>query len=303
MLDGEADGIYNGFEGFGRSKDLYEIHIDLDRNTQEPQVRYNSLGKGFESKATKNGNKVTVEFSIENRGDSTWFWQGAGREIGNVVSLRLPNKAQYTLGDGYQPVYCFMEPLQGVQTCPIEPNPNLTEQEASTSIDFSQNPDLTKYEFTPNDWELKDGALQLKDNLDPDASCYLLVPGFTGNGDFTVFMEFEATQDAVLGAFAKSTRHIDPGQDSIGFLGGYNNELSKIRLINMGEVTEERLGLTPGKHTMQFQRQGKYFFMLYDGKQVGWYRETSDRPAHRLGVVGIPGSNIKIYKLRVKGEK
>lgn len=303
MLDGEADGIYNGFEGFGRSKDLYEIHIDLDRNTQEPQVRYSSLGKGFESKAKKENNKVTVEFSIENRGDSTWFWQGAGREIGNAVTLRLPNKAQYTLGDGYQPTYCFMEPLQGTQTCPVTPNQNLTEQEADVSLDFSKNPDLTQYEFTTQDWDLTDGALILKQDLDPDASCYLLVPGFTGNGDFTVFMEFEATQDAVLGAFSKDTKHIDPGQDSIGFIGGYLNELSKIRLINMGEVTEERIGLTPGKHTMQFQRQGKYFFMLYDGKEIGWYRETTPRPAHRLGVVGIPGSNIKIYKFRVKGEK
>ena len=141
-LDGEADGIYNGFEGFGRSKDLYEIHIDLDRNTQEPQVRYSSLGKGFESKAKKEGNKVTIEFSIENRGDSTWFWQGAGREIGNAVTLRLPNKAQYTLGDGYQPTYCFMEPLQGTQTCPVTPNPPITEQEADVSIDFSKNPDV-----------------------------------------------------------------------------------------------------------------------------------------------------------------
>ena len=301
MLDGEADGIYNGYQGFGRSLDLYELHIAPEGETLKVNCR--SLGKGFTYAVKKVDDTFFVEFSIENRGESTWFWQGGGREIGNVVTLRLNNLAQYTLGDGYQPVYCFMERLSGVKKCPVATPAPLTAEEASVALDFSKNPDLSGFEFTEADWEIKDGTLNLKEDLDPEASCYLLIPGFTGNGDFTVFMEFEAEQDGVLGAFAKDTKHIDPGQDSIGFVGGYGNEVGKIRLINAGEVTDERVQLTPGKHTMQFQRAGNYFFLFFDNENVGWYRETSARGAHRLGVVGIPESKIKIHKLFVKGEK
>jgi len=99
------------------------------------------------------------------------------------------------------------------------------------------------------------------------------------------------------------TENIDPGKDSVGFLGGYGNKLSKIRLKGFGEVNEKALGLSPGRHTMQFSRKGKFFFMTYDGELICWYADNTKRPAERLGVLGCAGSGLKVYKLFVKGDK
>ena len=218
------------------------------------------------------------------------------------MSFRLPDKSAYTLGDGYQPVYCFMLPSFGVAKCPVPLPSELKAEEADVALDFSRDADLSGFECTSEYFEVKDGALNLKDDMPRNATAYLLAPGFKG-GNFTVMMEFEAKADAVLGAFENGTAGIDPGKDSVGFLGGYGNKLSKIRLKGLGEVCEKAFALTPGRHTMQFQRKGKYFFLICDGREIGWYGDNTKRPAEKIGLLGCAGSDLKVYRLLVKGEK
>lgn len=194
-----------------------------------------------------------------------------------------------------------MLPSFGVAKCPVPLPAELSAEEADAALDFSGSADMAGWESTKEWWEIKDGALCLKGDMPGDATAYLLAPGFKGN-DFTIFMEFEAKADAVLGAFEAGTSGIDPGKDSVGFLGGYGNKLSKIRLKGFGEVNEKAFGLSSGRHTMQFSRKGKFFFMACDGELICWYADNTKRPAERLGVLGCAGSDLKVYKLFVKGE-
>ena len=299
-LDGEGHGIFSGCEAPGGFKDYYEFRIRPDGDGY--RITKGGYGKGADFAYKKEDGKVVFEFSIENRGESSWFWKGGGREVGSIVSFRLPDKSAYTLGDGYQPVYCFMLPSFGVAKCPVPLPSELKAEEADVALDFSRDADLSGFECTSEYFEVKDGALNLKDDMPRNATAYLLAPGFKG-GDFTAMMEFEAKADAVLGAFESGTAGIDPGKDSVGFLGGYGNKLSKIRLKGLGEVCEKAFALTPGRHTMQFQRKGKYFFLICDGREIGWYGDNTKRPAEKIGLLGCAGSDLKVYRLLVKGEK
>lgn len=298
-LDGEGHGIFSGCEAPGGFKDYYEFRIRPDGDGYK--ITKGGYGKGAAFAYKKEGGKAVFEFSIENRGESSWFWKGGGREVGSIVSFRLPDKSAYSLGDGYQPVYCFMLPSFGVAKCPVAAPAELSAEEADVGLDFSGSADMAGWESTKEWWEIKDGALCLKGDMPGDATAYLLAPGFKGN-DFTIFMEFEAKADAVLGAFEAGTSGIDPGKDSVGFLGGYGNKLSKIRLKGFGEVNEKAFGLSPGRHTMQFSRKGKFFFMACDGELICWYADNTKRPAERLGVLGCAGSGLKVYRIFVKGE-
>lgn len=300
-LDGEGHGIFSGNDAPGGSRDYYEFRIRPAGSGYD--IRKAGRFEGTRSAYSVKDGMVRVEISIENRGESSWYWKGGGHEIGSIVTFRLADKSAYSLGDGYQPVYCFMLPTSGVAKCPVAAPEELQASAADAGLDFSGSADMTGWESTAEWWEVSDGALCLKSGMPGNATAYLLAPGFTGNGDFTVFMEFSAERDAVLGAFAKTTTVVDPGQDSVGFLGGYGNRLSKIRLKGFGEVSEKELGLSSGKHTMQFSRRGKFFFLVYDGELVCWYADNTKRPAERLGVLGCAGSKLKVYRLFVKGGK
>jgi hypothetical protein len=298
-LDGEADGVYGpGVGGFGGSLDGYWLTFRNTHNRENPVgVTLRTKGGGFTNVATLTEGTTVIEFSIPNRGESTWYWRDGGREVGTSIDATANTGAKLSMFDGYDPLYAVMLPLTGKKLPPVAVPEALSKSDATVSFDFSQPSAIDKWKFEGEGWELQDGCMAFT-NENREIGMYL--DGFDTT-DFQVWIEFEAERDMIIGAYSAETEKMNAGKDYIAFMGGYYNTVSKIRLEGQGEVCGDRVGMTPGKHTMQFTRTGPYFFMQYDGKLVGWFKD-SEKPLkiNRLALLGVPGAGVKVYKARIK---
>jgi hypothetical protein len=297
VLDGEGDGVWGpGVGGFGGSADGYWITIKAPAaSNAPPTVTLDHNPGGFTYVAKQDHGKCIVEFRIGSRGDSTWFWEGGGREIGIAIDAGMQSGARYAMFDGYDPVYCTMLPPTGKQAPPVPPPPPLTAAQATRAADYA-GPDARKgWRCDTKQWQARNGALAF---VGHDDTLLTDVPATT---NFQIRVEFEAARDLVLGAFRAASKRLDPGVDYIAFAGGYENTLSKIRVEGRGEVAGDTCAVTPGRHTMQFARCNNILYLQLDDKLVGWYHDT-EAPfvITRLGVVGIPKAGIVLHALLVR---
>jgi hypothetical protein len=298
-LDGEADGVYGpGVGGFGGSLDGYWLTFRNTHNAEKPVgVTLRTKGGGFTNVATVTEGTTIIEFSIPNRGESTWYWRDGGREVGASIDATANTGAKLSMFDGYDPLYAVMLPLTGKKLPPVDVPDALSESGATISFDFSQPGATDEWKFEGEGWKLQDGCMAFTDE-NKEIGMYL--DGFDTT-NFQVWIEFEAERDMIIGAYSAETEKMNAGKDYIAFMGGYYNTISKIRLEGQGEVCGDRVGMTPGRHTMQFTRTGPYFFMQYDGTLIGWFKDA-EKPLmiERLAILGVPGAGVKVYKARIK---
>ncbi len=113
-------------------------------------------------------------------------------------------------------------------------------------------------------------------------------------------MEFEAKQDAILGAFAAGTTEMSAGRDYIAFVGGYANTVTRLRLSGR-EAGDDETVITPGKHTMQLSRRGGAVWCLFDGTPILHASDPDPKKiADRLAVIGGYNGNQIIHEMRVR---
>ncbi len=298
VLDGDGDGVWGpGVGGFGGSADGYWLTITAPATSNAPPTLTLEHSPGsFTYCATQDHGKCIVEFRIGNRGDSAWFWDGGGHEIGVAIDAGMQTGARYAMFDGYDPVYCTMLPLVGKQAAPAPPPAPLAAAQATQAADFSTPAALKGWHCDTQQWVVRNGALCF---VGKDDTLLAALPPTT---NFQIWVEFEAARDLVLGAFRATTTPLDPGADYIAFAGGYDNSISKMRIAGRGEVAGEQRALTPGRHTMQFSRRQNILYFQLDDALVGWYHDTATPLViTRLGVVGIPDAGIKLHKVYVRG--
>jgi hypothetical protein len=132
----------------------------------------------------------------------------------------------------------------------------------------------------------------------PEESAILL-DGRSGR-EFDLWIRFEATSDAILGAFLPTTTSYSAGSDYIAFVGGYGNSVTRFRLFGR-ETGESTAMLTPGEHRMQLSRRANGMWTLLDGLPILWAPDPRpDAPVGALAVLGGYGGAQRIYEIRYR---
>jgi hypothetical protein len=143
-------------------------------------------------------------------------------------------------------------------------------------------------------WKLEDGVYK---HSGDESAIYL--DGLSATS-FDVWVNVEGKSDGILGAFTPSTRDMNSGSDYIGFVGGYGNRVTRLRLFGR-EVGDEPVILPPGQHRVQLTRRGGEVWLLLDGKVVGYGLDPSPKAViDRLAVLGGYGGNQIVREIRVK---
>lgn len=283
VFDGEGKGVYttHGVQGF-----------ELLRN-QTLEVRP-TFGKapGMRWKAATRADGTTVfEFSFPNRGEGIWYWVRGGREIGVSLDLFAADGKGYSLYEPYRLFYCLMLEPNGRFPLPTGAPPELSRQSA-TQVILPGDPRL---KLTGKGWRVENGAL--KHTGHEESLAYL--DGLNAL-EFDLWMQFEAKQDGVLGAFTPATKEMNAGQDYIAFVGGYGNTVTRFRLFGREEGDSEVM-MSPGKHTLQLSRREGSLWVLFDGVPILWAADPEPKKVvDRLAVIGGYNGDQVVYEIRVR---
>jgi hypothetical protein len=281
-LDGEGNGVYSGPGVLGFVVQNGDS-ITLGRHFEEP--------KGIVWRASRDGGDTVFEFSIPNRGEGPWFWSRGGREIGVVLYVADDRGRVFSVHEPYRPFYCLM----------LEPTGKTPMPEAGAPTDLGSATDARS--FRPGSdglqvgegWRMEDGAW----TCERDEEALLTVP-VAPSVEFDLWVRMEARQDAVLGAFVPSTRTPSAGEDYIGFVGGYGNTATRLRLFGE-ERGDAAAVLTPGPHTVQLSRRASGVWLLLDGKPVLWSPDPSPTArVDRLAVIGGYGGRQRVLEVRCR---
>jgi hypothetical protein len=205
-LDGEGQGVFT----FGRTG-IYYITFTTLGGTISARVDGGKLGPlNYKTGKTEDGCDV-IEFSIPNRGDGQWYWARGGRPVGIIITITDQNNTAYSIYEPYHLFFCLMLEPNGKWPVPSGAPAELTEAAAT----YVLKPGDPKLKLTGNGWKLVDGLYKYS----PGEDSMAMVDGLHAT-EFDVWVQFEARQDAVLGAFVPETRDLNPGSDYIAFLGG-----------------------------------------------------------------------------------
>ncbi len=294
-LDGEADGVYGiGIEGDAGSKDGYDLTFRPSENGANVHVK--SRAGGFSCTSKVSGATTVIEFKITNRGESSWFWKDGGREIGVWLDACLKPVGRIPMFDSYENLYAKMLPMVGKPESPVPVPKELSEKDATLTFDFSSPDSLKQWTFEGDGWAISNGAIAFTG--DHEVAAY--IGGLTIT-NFQIWVDFEAERDMILGGFKPTSTNIHGAMDYIAFMGGYDNTRSKMRVIGGTEVGGDNVPLPPGRHTMQFTKRDGYMFLQFNNGLIGWFHEQ-EKPTivGKLGMVGAPGSEVRVYKMRMK---
>ncbi|HCE01160.1 MAG TPA: hypothetical protein DER07_08980 [Armatimonadetes bacterium] len=281
-LDGEGNGVYSGPGVLGFVVQNGDS-ITLGRHFEEPT--------GIVWRASRDGGDTVFEFSIPNRGEGPWFWSRGGREIGVVLYVADDRGRVFSVHEPYRPFYCLM----------LEPTGKTPMPEAGAPTDLGSATDARS--FRPGSdglqvgegWRMEDGAW----TCERDEEALLTLP-VAPSVEFDLWVRMEARQDAVLGAFVPSTRTPSAGEDYIGFVGGYGNTATRLRLFGE-ERGDAAAVLTPGPHTVQLSRRASGVWLLLDGKPVLWSPDPSPTArVDRLAVIGGYGGRQRVLEVRCR---
>jgi hypothetical protein len=283
-FDGEGKGIYSG-EGV--------LGFELRRAGGQVEMRPHfggTPGIRLEAKFPTQ-DRTVIEFSFPNRGDGPWFWDRGGREIGVVLKLTDNESRVYSVYEPYRPMYFRM--LEAHGRAPMPPNPPQTlEDGPGVRVLLPGDPDLQG----EGGWRLHDGAWRHSGPSSP-----LYVDGLEAR-EFDLLAVIEARQDGILAAFGPGME-MNAGQGYVGFVGGYGNTATRIRLFGR-EATDDATPMTPGRHTIQLTRRNGEVWLLVNGKPAGWSPDPD--PKHmidRLAVLGGYGGEQVVHEVRVRVSK
>ncbi|OYT72350.1 MAG: hypothetical protein CFK49_10935, partial [Armatimonadetes bacterium JP3_11] len=296
VITGDWERLYAGFDGEGQGVFATESVIFFEaRNRGEVEAR--TLWRdapGLQWKATRRRDRTTViELSIPNGGESRWFWMGGGREIGVYADVYQANGAGYSLYEPYDVFYCVMQEPSGELPLPAGA-PQELRRETATRV------------FTPTQaeglqlgagWEIRNGAW----TYDGHEESHIRITGLNAT-EFDLWVELEATQDAVLAAFLPTTPEtaMGAGRDYVLFVGGYLNTRTRFRLFGV-ETAESGQMMTPGRHTLQLSRREGKLWALFDGKPILYARDPNPtQPIATLAIVGGYSGKQRIYEIRAR---
>ena len=284
-LDGEGFGVYSGQGVLG---------FEVFREGEKIDVRKSFLPlAGLVWKTSSEPDGTTVfEFKLPNRGEGPWFWDRGGREIGVVLSLFDTLGRGYSVYEPYRPFYCRMLESRGAA-----PRPPVSPAELGTG------PDVVV--LRPGDTGLKaqegwkvEGARLSYEGQEERA---LYVEGLAAT-EFDLWVRIEAKQDAVLGAFTAANEPMSAGRDYVGFIGGYGNTITRIRVFGNEKGDGERF-MTPGEHTIQLTRRAGEVWLLLDGQPQAYTSDPNPKAVvSRLAVIGGYGGGQVVHEVRYRAK-
>jgi hypothetical protein len=285
-LDGEGQGVY--------TTDTVQFVDIYNRGEVSIRVRGREAPAWLRWKASRRRDRTTViELAIPNGGDSPWFWQGGGREVGISVDLYKPSGAGYSVYEPYAVLYCrMMEPV-GALPLPSGAPAELTREQATRVL----TPDRAEGLHIDDGWQVRDGAWA----YDGHAEAHLRITGLNARA-FDLWVALEAAQDGVLAAYLPSTpeAEMNAGRDYILFVGGYANTRTRFRLFG-AEVSQSEQMMTPGRHTLQFTRRDGKLWALFDGKPILYARDPNpNQPIGTLAIIGGYGGRQRVYEIRYR---
>jgi len=285
LLDGEGKGVFE-FNG--------QLFIDITNGTT-PEVKARTWSKpaeGFEAKTSKLADGTTViEFSYPNRGAGEWYWERGGREVGAYLDVTDAKNATWSMYEPYHAMYSVMLTPVGRALMPEGAPAELSAANA-TKVLKGNDPTLKFYGTM-----FKVEGDKLVSKGDGESAAYIEVPNVT---EFDLWAEVETSRDCVMGAFCPGTKQLNAGEDFIVFVGGYNNTISRYRLLGR-EDSDSEVMLTPGKHTFQFSRRNGRFWTLWDGKPILASNDPDPKKVvDRLAVLGGFGVDLTVTQIRVK---
>jgi hypothetical protein len=286
VLDGEGYGLFsrNGVIG---------LRINKTTNGAEVARLWDEV-KGLTWATTRNGDTTTVEISISNRGNSIWYWSRGGREIGTQLNVFDPEGRGYAMYETYRFFYARMIGPYGKPPLPTNAPPELTAVESTT---LRPGDDRIKFEgegwrSTPNVWIHEGGS---------EASLY--IDGLTAVA-FDLWVEIEARQDGILGAFRPATRGMSAGKDYIVFVGGYGNTVTRFRLFGSEQQDAETMMKSGERMRLQLSRRNGGVWLLVDGKPSMYAPDPDpDAVINRLAVIGGYNGNQRVYEVRYRVDK
>lgn len=295
-LDPEGLGYYS-------SPYTYAFNIEAGAAGAPPTLRPVSgngcPGLTWKSALTPAGEAI-VEISVTNRGESLWFWQGGGREVGSSISITTQDGKPLSIYEPYALFYCRMLESVGRKALPPGAPPELKDGPGVASFDFSSPAAVASWQCVDGNWAVQDGALRfLKGD---DGENQVVLSGFDAT-EFDVWAEFEAQSDMHMGAWTADARRLDNMTDYVAFLGGFGNARSVIRAYGQ-EAGSEDSGIAQGRHTMQFSRRAGRLWLLYDG--VAIVSAIDPEPARRVTRIGFLGGwdgKQVIYRARIRANR
>jgi hypothetical protein len=282
-FDGEGLGIYSGVgvQGF-----------ELSKNGGDFTVRPTfGAAPGLKWKAREIGGRTVVEFSFPNRGQGIWYWNRGGRDIGSVINVFDEQNRAFSIYEPYRIFYARM--LEGRGKAPM-PTTKPSDISADSSVRILKPGDATL--GAGANWVLEKGVLRYKGG-EPESPIIITVPP---TREFDLMAVVEAKSDGILGAFLPNTREIGAGSDYIGFVGGYGNASSRLRLFGQ-EAGDEPIVMAPGKHRIQLSRRQGIVWLLMDGKPVVWASDPNpSAEVTKLAILGGYNGEQAVHEVRIR---
>lgn len=280
-LDGEGQGVYSTQAVYG---------MEFRRDGAGIALRETFPSPGLEWKATVGGDEsVVIEFSIPNRGEGKWFWHRGGRPVHWTLAIG-DGRSLHSMYEPYRMIPAIM--LEPTGALPLPPNapPELAAADA-----VSLKPGAAGVTLGAG-WQLGDGRWE-----HPAIPESLLLIDVPETGNFDLWIEFEAKQDMILGAFQAATTEMNAGRDYIVFLGGYGNTVTRFRLFGREEGDTTSM-VEPGvRSTLQLSRRSGELWALKNGKPMLF--AVDPMPAlkvTRLGVLGGYGGEQRVFEIRYR---
>lgn len=286
VLDGEGYGLFsrNGVIG---------LRINKTANGAEVVKLWDEL-KGVTWVASREGDITIVEIGISNRGDSIWFWNRGGREIGTQLNVYDPEGRGYAMYETYRFFYARMIGPYGKPPLPTNAPSELTAVEANVLLPGDNRIKIegAGWRTTPIAWIHEGGS---------EASLY--IDGLNAI-EFDIWIEIEARQDGILGAFVPTTRGMSAGKDYIVFVGGYGNTVTRFRLFGSEQSDAETM-IKPGERMrLQFSRRSGGVWLIVDGKPTMFAADPNpDAVIDRLAVIGGYNGNQRVYEIRYRVDR
>ncbi len=295
-LDPEGQGYYS-------TSSTYAFNIEAGAPGTAPTLHAVSGNKcaGLVWKAgVTAGGEAVLELSVPNRGESLWFWQDGGREVGASISITTRDGKPLSIYEPYNLFYCRMLEMSGRKTLPPGAPAPLADGPGVLSIDFAKGSAPPDAEVVTGNWAVEDGALRFVRGGEADG--YFLFPGFAAK-EFDFWAEVEAANDMHMAAYTADARQMDNVTDYVAFIGGFGNARSVIRAFGQ-EAGSEDVGMAPGRHTMQLSRRAGQLWLLYDGKPIAYGADPSpEKVVTRLGFLGGWDGKQIIHRVRIRAAR
>ncbi|MEP0767336.1 MAG: fibronectin type III domain-containing protein [Fimbriimonadia bacterium] len=248
--------------------------------------------KGLAWKAAQKPDGTTVvEFSYPNRGEGLWYWNRGGREIGTSIHFFSSRGTGYPLYETYRVFYARMIEPTGKDPLPTGAPEDLSSVSDCTVL----RPGDPGLRLSGDGWKLVDGTYRYSG--DEEQSIYIADLAAV---EFDLWVRISAKSDGILGAFLPTTKNMSAGNDYIGFVGGYANTVTRMRLFGQ-EAGDEPVVMSGSPQSIQLSRRANGVWLLVDGSPIVWAPDPDPKVVvDRLAVIGGYGGEQVVYEIRYR---